>query len=205
MTNQATPRTPRRTLFGGLKGANIPAGLVDNNAEIFSDVDGSLKGTYRGRIYTFNNLPKTVYNYLSKLYNETDSKTKDALRNYFNCKNYNEELKQWLYCNFGGFDHVPDFNEQGEPVKEYWECGKREHCPYRGIVCQPECMKGKGLSLREEEIIKCIARGFTDQETADELNITLNTARTHERNIRKKLDMNHRTEIAIWAHQNNLV
>lgn len=70
-----------------------------------------------------------------------------------------------------------------------------------------EFLKGtfyKNISEREMDIIECIVKGRTDKETADCLDISINTARTHMRNIRKKMGFNHRTEIAIFALKHNI-
>ena len=59
-----------------------------------------------------------------------------------------------------------------------------------------------GLSKREEEVLVLLAKGFTAQQIADALFISIHTARAHIRNIHSKLDVTSRKEIMekIEAH-----
>ncbi len=49
-----------------------------------------------------------------------------------------------------------------------------------------------------------IAQGKSNQEIADELFITLKTVKTHVSNILAKLDVDDRTQAAIYAFQHGL-
>lgn len=61
------------------------------------------------------------------------------------------------------------------------------------------------LTDREVELIKCLARGRTNQEIAHELFVSLSTVKAHVANIQDKLQLRNRTEIAAWAWKNRLV
>jgi DNA-binding NarL/FixJ family response regulator len=50
------------------------------------------------------------------------------------------------------------------------------------------------LSHREEEVLMLIAKGLTNKEIADQLNLTTNTIRAHVRNIYDKLHVQRRIE-----------
>jgi DNA-binding NarL/FixJ family response regulator len=50
------------------------------------------------------------------------------------------------------------------------------------------------LTIREKEILKSLAKGLRYKEIATELNIGLETVRTHARNIYEKLQVQSRTE-----------
>lgn len=52
-----------------------------------------------------------------------------------------------------------------------------------------------GLPKREEEVLVLLAKGFTAQQIADTLFISIHTARAHIRNIHSKLDVTSRKEI----------
>jgi len=190
----------------GFQDANAPSGLTDQNAEIFSH-EGDLKATFQGQTKLFNELPKIIQAYFSNLFDKANKLNPECikmLKDHFQCKSYEDQVKQFVLCNYGGFDNKPDYHEKGDPQKEYWNCGLRGKCKAELCVCRPDCIVNNNLSLREVDIIKCIASGKTDQETADYLNITLHTARTHEQNIRRKLNINHRTEIAIFGLTNHI-
>ena len=60
------------------------------------------------------------------------------------------------------------------------------------------------MTNREHEILMLIAQGKSNQEIADELFITLKTVKTHVSNILAKLDVDDRTQAAIYAFQHGL-
>ena len=60
------------------------------------------------------------------------------------------------------------------------------------------------LTKREVEVLKLIATGLQDREIADQLNISETTVFTHCRNLRKKIAVSNRTELAIHARENGL-
>ncbi|WP_124058919.1 response regulator [Vaginisenegalia massiliensis] len=61
------------------------------------------------------------------------------------------------------------------------------------------------LTTREAEVLQLIAQGYSNQEIADELFITLKTVKTHVSNVLSKLEVADRTQAAIYAFQHKLV
>src|SRR5690625_4064846 len=61
------------------------------------------------------------------------------------------------------------------------------------------------LTKRELEILMLIAEGKTNQEIADQLFIALKTVKVHVSNILGKLEVQDRTQAAVYAHQHDLV
>lgn len=61
------------------------------------------------------------------------------------------------------------------------------------------------LTNRENEVLQLIAQGRSNQEIADELYITLKTVKTHVSNILSKLQVDDRTQAAIYAFKHHLV
>lgn len=57
------------------------------------------------------------------------------------------------------------------------------------------------LTDREEEVLLSVARGSTNPEIADELNISLSTVKFHLASLMTKLGARNRIEIAIWAYE----
>lgn len=55
------------------------------------------------------------------------------------------------------------------------------------------------LTRRETEVLKLIARGFSNQQIADILLISLDTVKTHLKNLFAKLTVSDRTQAAVWA------
>ena len=63
----------------------------------------------------------------------------------------------------------------------------------------------KGLSAREEEVLKEVARGLTNKEIADTLNISMNTVMSHRKNITAKLNIKTVSGLTFYALMNNLI
>lgn len=61
------------------------------------------------------------------------------------------------------------------------------------------------LTNRESEVLQLIAQGKSNQEIADELFITLKTVKTHVSNILAKLEVEDRTQAAIYAFKHHIV
>lgn len=61
------------------------------------------------------------------------------------------------------------------------------------------------LSLREKEILVEIARGLSNKEIADKLNIAVYTVNTHRRNICQKLDIHSAAGLTVFALANGLM
>jgi DNA-binding CsgD family transcriptional regulator/N-acetylneuraminic acid mutarotase len=61
------------------------------------------------------------------------------------------------------------------------------------------------ISDREREILRLLAEGATNQQIADQLNISVNTVKVHVRNIFSKLGVTSRTEATLYAVRMGLV
>ena len=55
------------------------------------------------------------------------------------------------------------------------------------------------LTMREQEILRLVARGFSNAEIADELLVSENTVKSHIKNILGKLHMKNRSQAASYA------
>src|SRR5262249_31177753 len=62
----------------------------------------------------------------------------------------------------------------------------------------------RGLSPREHEVVLAIARGGTNAEIAAELYMSVPTVKGHITHILTKLQLRHRTQIALLAHDAGL-
>jgi len=61
------------------------------------------------------------------------------------------------------------------------------------------------LSERELQVIRCVARGYSNQQIAEELFLSVETVRTYLRRMFAKLGVNDRTRLAVLAHQAGLL
>jgi ATP/maltotriose-dependent transcriptional regulator MalT len=62
-----------------------------------------------------------------------------------------------------------------------------------------------GISQREHEILQLLARGYSNQEIANQLYISLNTVKTHLSNLYVKLDVGRRTQAVQAGQQRGLL
>ena len=60
------------------------------------------------------------------------------------------------------------------------------------------------LTAREEEVLSCLADGASNKEIAIRLGIGLTTVRTHVSSILRKLDLENRTQAALYARSQGL-
>ena len=55
------------------------------------------------------------------------------------------------------------------------------------------------LTPREMDVLKCLSRGLSNREIAEELTVSVRTVTTHMRNILDKLHVSNRTQAALYA------
>lgn len=61
------------------------------------------------------------------------------------------------------------------------------------------------LTARELEVLRCVGQGRSNQQIADELQVSIRTVHTHIRNILDKLDLENRIQIALFARDHGLL
>jgi DNA-binding CsgD family transcriptional regulator len=69
----------------------------------------------------------------------------------------------------------------------------------------PDIIRSLGLTKREYEVLQLMARGFSNQEIADQLFISLPTVKTHSSNLYTKLDVQRRTQAIRKAKELQLI
>lgn len=62
-----------------------------------------------------------------------------------------------------------------------------------------------GISKREYEVLELVAKGFSNQEIADKLFVSLNTVKTHTSNLFLKLEVSRRTQAIQKAKELQLI
>ena len=73
-----------------------------------------------------------------------------------------------------------------------------------GIGASPEAGNfalAEPISEREKGVLELIARGFSNQDIADKLHISLHTVKTHARRINAKLEVKSRTQATVRARE----
>ena len=61
------------------------------------------------------------------------------------------------------------------------------------------------LTGRELQVLRLVARGASNLQIADELVISVNTVKSHLKNILSKLQLENRTQVAAYALEKGLV
>ena len=59
----------------------------------------------------------------------------------------------------------------------------------------------EALTAREEEVLRAVARGLTNNEVSEELHISLSTTKAHIASVMQKIDARNRVEMVIWAYE----
>jgi pimeloyl-ACP methyl ester carboxylesterase/DNA-binding CsgD family transcriptional regulator len=72
-----------------------------------------------------------------------------------------------------------------------------------GFLCEP-ASPGPRLTGRELQVAELIAEGLTNQAIARRLSVAPRTAEAHVENIRRKLQVRSRAQIAAWVTENRL-
>lgn len=72
--------------------------------------------------------------------------------------------------------------------------GKKEIAKNALFQVDEAALKRSGISKREHEVLSLMAEGFSNQEIADKLFVSLNTVKTHTSNLFLKLEVSRRTQ-----------
>ena len=80
--------------------------------------------------------------------------------------------------------------------------GSKAKSTYRTIqaTLQDRTANSKhNLTPREQQVLRHLALGLSNNETAQSLEITVETVKEYVQNLFKKIHVNHRTQAAVWA------
>jgi ATP/maltotriose-dependent transcriptional regulator MalT len=77
--------------------------------------------------------------------------------------------------------------------------------PDRPFVFNEAEAERLGLSKRELEVLQLMSEGHSNQEIAEKMFVSVNTVKTHSKNLFEKLDVSRRTQAIQKAQQRNLI
>lgn len=86
-----------------------------------------------------------------------------------------------------------------DPATAYRSTGGNPYRLAELLATGPAVGGGARLTAREREVIRCLAAGMTNQQTANELGISIRTVTVHVSNLLRKTGAASRTEAALWA------
>jgi len=70
---------------------------------------------------------------------------------------------------------------------------------------QPEIKPSASvLTEREVDVLRCVAQGTSNKQIAAELSVSATTVRTHVSNLLRKLNLENRTQLALYARQHDI-
>jgi DNA-binding NarL/FixJ family response regulator len=70
---------------------------------------------------------------------------------------------------------------------------------------ETRAVRDAGVTPREEQVLRHVALGLSNDEIARSLEISVETVKEHVQNLLRKLGVNDRTQAAVWAVQAKLV
>lgn len=189
----------------------LPAGLIDKGAEFYFNPDTKdIECLHAGKRLTYDQVPE----HLLEIVSEDMAKHPEAIIGIqgMNIYDSDEQLKQYIFCRFGGFDNDADINEEGIiEYTEYFDCGKRGICKFEGKVCATIKVgvdsDGNNVTLtkRELEVLKLVAQGKLDKEIAEILCMSEETVRSHNKSIRSKGGFSRKHDMTAFAVSKNLI
>ena len=60
------------------------------------------------------------------------------------------------------------------------------------------------ITEREKDVLLCIAQGYSNKQIAKELTVSVATVRTHVSSLLRKLDLENRTQLALFAREQDI-
>jgi DNA-binding NarL/FixJ family response regulator len=93
-------------------------------------------------------------------------------------------------------DAVRDVDTGGAPMSSHIACKVVEHFH----VQEPHDQEKINISQREQQVLSLLASGFIYKEIGDQLGISMETVRSHVKNICQKMHVRNRVE-AVAKHQ----
>ena len=178
------------------------------DAHVFTYVDKLLKGE-KDEAYDINMFVRhhhhidekltELKNSIIKYYpvNQNAYRMNSVLFDIFNC-----EKDLALHTDVEDYLFVPAVFQLEENIKN-----KKESIVSRvqEETISEEPASQDNLSQREKEIIRCVVKGLSNKEIAEELFISIHTVITHRRNIARKLEIHSPTLLTVYAIVNKLV
>lgn len=110
-------------------------------------------------------------------------------------------VRRFIKCNFANHDSQKfDIDADGNFNFEQVHCPLRGECRSYGIICSPK--RTTKLTDKELIILKMYCAPMDIKEIAEQLYISILTAETHIKNIRKKLDLHSKAELMKYVNIN---
>lgn len=170
----------------------IPPGII-SGTEIFTAGE-NLLAMSNGKTYTWPHFPSEVVVAVENYLTSEDPKAFHALEHLPRL----ERLFQYMSCRFGAYDATPDICGEGvvTPDKKVCNCAD---CPLSGVHSNVA-----GLTKREIDVLKLITSDTPAKNIADLLYLSIDTVKTHKKNIYRKTGKHTNVALTRWAVENDI-
>jgi|AntRauTorckE6833_2_1112554.scaffolds.fasta_scaffold67428_1 DNA-binding CsgD family transcriptional regulator len=117
---------------------------------------------------------------------------------------FTKAYEQYSRCMFGSLDHVEDFSKEGQLGKpDNYRCSDNCRCMF--WKSKSITYKNEKFTSRQLVCLELIAKGLTDMQIADKMQITVNSLSDLKRRLQKKLNTFCKTSTAVRAIKHKLV
>ncbi|MBS7565120.1 response regulator transcription factor [Mucilaginibacter sp. Bleaf8] len=173
----------------------IPAGLQLGETE-FGRIGAELVAIHEGHKTTLEHLPKHLLVVIDNSMNQIHHEALNELK----ISDPMHRRHKFLMCNNSNFDLTADIKAGRETLQmEYVTCEHRGKCFVEGRLCQSLIINEHKIRLSELRVISQIRKGFSDKEICSNLNIALDTLRSHKKSIQLKLNAPRKADIAMQS------
>lgn len=175
--------------------AQLPAGLADNSAEMYSHNNMLMALTEGGSIPVIKSdrLKNPVLAHMM-----ARPEAHKAMQKWVG-NDIDDQINQYGQCLWGAFNSVPDLDAEGNlSDPEFIQCNMKGNCPYEKEVCS--CFNF--LSKAEERILPHIL--WADRIIGLTLNVSPFTVTTQLKSIKNKLNVQTKAEVVDWANTNGI-
>jgi DNA-binding CsgD family transcriptional regulator len=180
-----------------MRPVTLPAGLESKDLEIYIH-KGHLHVLYNSLVIHFEQLPEEIKDLFAQ-HMMANKAAISSLKNDFGLTDASEMLIQYLKCNFGNFDMIPDMDEEGTIYPVCWDCGKRGECPGEGKICSRIVGPNGILEKAETEIYFMLIAGMSHKMIADKRGKHIQTIEGQLRDMRAKLGSHSSIEVMGFA------
>lgn len=158
---------------------NMITALYSKGVEFVAVDNNKVEGLHDRKVLPFAKLPSFAYDTIKKLMKKTDA---DMV-----------EMEQFAFNRWGGLDHTPDIDENGNPS----EAEYLEHISPAFYDC------GKKISDAEMRVLQLIT--CDDKTIAVKLFISPYTVARHFSSLYFNSGMNRRAELTEWAKNKGII
>jgi len=185
-------------------------GMLSNASEVeFFVVEDEMNYIANGKVNSIANAPFSIIQ-LTKEEIAKDSEAEAALIHWYPKSEFKRQV-QFLKCRYGGLDHSADMKDNQFAEPDYWDCPKRDTCPFNGVICKLPKYNGNQLTAIDIKLMKLLSTTATNEVIADTLNLAFGSFHKLKQALYSKLGDSPNTpiqtkqELALIAKSLNLI